>query len=408
VSEPVRMPLENGAILEFHDLSWTPTGRLFCQVIGYAPDMLAIGSSKVEMSNSSDRYRVAREFSSHNGAKPDIWADALLSAWLTLDEQHRSQRAAFAPVDLSQFEDPPSLGDVWQGLITSKLIATLYGDSGQGKSTLVDGLATSISLGRPFLGRAVTPGPVIILDWELSQDLTLHRLYRIARGVGLTTPPPIMYQSLYGPLTAYLPDILAWCERVNPVLIVVDSMGPACGGDPLNAERAIALMNALRQLPISPLVVDHQSNPIQGQAYGNKREFGTSYKRHLTRSSLQVEMVNNEAGKASIILRQQKDNFGPKSDPLPFHILYEGDAIRFEVADILDVEFQEVETLPADRRIEKFLNETRGATQKNIMAECNIPNDKTFANNMTKLKKRRKVEVSRMPNSQERWYFFEP
>jgi hypothetical protein len=408
MAEPVKMTLENGATLEFHDLFWTPTDHLFCRVIGYAPDGSVIGSSKVEMSNSGDRYRVAREFSSHNGAQPDIWADALLSAWLTLDEQHRSQRPTFSPVDLSLFDDPPPLVDVWQGLITSGLIATLYGDSGQGKSTLVDGLATSISLGHPFLGRAVTQGTVIILDWELSQDLTLHRLYRIARGAGRTTPPPIMYQSLYDPLTAYLPDILAWCERVNPVLLVVDSMGPACGGDPLNAERAIALMNALRQLPTSPLVVDHQSNPIQGQAYGNKREFGTSYKRHLTRSSLQVEMANNEPGKASIILRQQKDNFGPKSDPLPFHILYEGNAIRFEVADLLDVEFQEVETLSTDRRIEKFLNKTQGATQKTIMAECNIPNEKTFLNNMTKVRQRRKVGTSGRGKSQERWYFFEP
>jgi hypothetical protein len=166
-------------------------------------------------------------------------------------------------------------------------------------------------------------------------------------------------------------------------------------------------MNALRQLPTSPLVVDHQSNPIQGQAYGNKREFGTSYKRHLTRSSLQIEMADNAPGKASVILRQQKDNFGPKADPIAFHILYEGDAIRFQVADITDAEFTEVDTLPVDRRMESFLNETRGATQKTIMAECNIPNEKTFANNMTKLKKRRRVGVSRMPNSQERWYFFE-
>jgi hypothetical protein len=176
----------------------------------------------------------------------------------------------------------------------------------------------------------------------------------------------------------------------------------------MNLERAIALMNALRQLPTSPLVVDHQSNPVQGQGYANKREFGTSYKRHLTRSSLQVKMANQEPGKASIILRQQKDNFGPKSDPIPFHILYQADAIRFEVADINDVEFAEVDTLPVVQRMERFLNETLGATQKTIMAECNIPNDNTFANNMTKLKKRRKVEVGRVPDSQERWYFFEP
>jgi hypothetical protein len=359
-----RVTLDNGAVLEFRDLEWTIHGRLFCQVVVMATDGSYLGNTRCEMSDARSRLQAASEFSSHNGAVPDYWRDALLEAWLTLDQERRNQRTAFAPVDLSQFEDPPPLVDLWQGFITSGLVSTCYGDSGQGKSTLVDGLATCVSLGQPFLGHAVMQGPVVILDWELKQEITLHRLYRIARGFGLTSPPPIRYQALFDPLTTYLDEILDWCEKVNPVLLVVDSMGPACGGNPTDPERAIELMNALRQLPTSPLIVDHQSNPTQGQNYSGKREYGTGWKRHLTRSSLQLEMAENQPGKSSIILRQQKDNFGPKSDPLPFHILYEGDAIRFELADVNDVEFQDIETLPTDRRIEHFLNETTGAGMK--------------------------------------------
>jgi RecA-family ATPase len=293
------------------------------------------------------------------------------------EEEHQPQRQVSAPVDLSEFDDPPPVVDVWQGLITSGLISTLYGDSGQGKSTLVDGLATCISLGQPFLGHPVMKGPVVILDWELRQDITLHRLYRIARGFGLAKPPPIMYQSLFDPLTHYLDDILAWCEQVNPVLLMVDSMGPAYGGDPMNPKLAIDLMNALRQLPASPLVVDHQGNPTQGQDYSNKREFGTSWKRHLTRSSLQVEMADNQPRRASVVLRQHKDNFGPKSDPLAFHVRYEGDAIRFEVADVNDMEFHEVKTLSADRKVEKALNETASyLTKAEIMEITGIDKEK--------------------------------
>ena len=184
------------------------------------------------MSEARSRSQAANEFAAHNGAVPDVWKEALLAVFETLDQQHRAERTVFAPVDLSQFDDPPPLVDLWQGLITSGLISTCYGDSGQGKSTIVDGLATCVSLGRPFLRRAVKQGTVVILDWELNQGITLHRLYRIARGMGLTTPPPIMYQSLYDSLTTYLPEILEWCERINPVLLIVDSMGAACGGDP--------------------------------------------------------------------------------------------------------------------------------------------------------------------------------
>jgi hypothetical protein len=406
MNEPVRLTLDNGAVLEFYDLNWTASGKLFCLVIGRAPDGGLIGESKVEMSDSASRNRVSQELASRNGNNPSMWNDALLSAFHTLDEQRRAAAEKFEPTDLSQFPDPPPPQEIWGGHITEGLISTVYGDSGQGKSTIVDGLATCIATGRSFLGYQVIQGPVVILDWEFNQDITLHRLYQIARGFGLDAPPPIYYQAMSDPLATHLADIIEWCHRINPVLLVVDSFGTACGNDPMNHGNAIQLMNSLRKLPTSPLVVDHQSNPTQGQSYGNKREFGTSYKRHLTRSSMQVEMANNEPGKASIVLRQQKDNFGPKADPLPFHILYQGDRIAFEIADINDPEFQDVDTLPGDRRIEKYLNETAGATKRELMDACNIENESTFDKMMTKLRKRRKIGTTRLAN-QERWYFIE-
>jgi hypothetical protein len=403
----VRYPLDNDAVLEFRDLNWTPAGKLFCQVVAFAPDESVLANSRsVEMSSSRGRDQVAQELANHNGAKPDFWADALLSAWHTLDQEHRDAAEKFEPVDLSEFPDPPPLREIWESHITEGLISTLYGDSGQGKSTLVDGLATCIAYGGSFLGYKVIQGPVVILDWELTRDITLHRLYRIARGFGLDAPPPIYYQCMSDPLATHLSDIIEWCHRVAPILLVVDSFGPACGNDPLNHGNAIRLMNSLRKLPTSPLVVDHQSNPIQRQSYGNKREFGTSYKRHLTRSSLQIEMANNEPGRASVILRQQKDNFGPKSDPLCFHILYEGDQIRFEVADINDPEFQDVDTLPADRRIEHYLNQTARASKKELMEQCNIDNENTFDKTMTKLRKRRTDLKTEGAGKAERLYYF--
>jgi hypothetical protein len=402
----VRYPLDDGTIIEFRDLSWTPTGRLFCQVVTFAPDESILGNSKCELSSSQSRYKVAQELAGHNGAKPDIWADTLLAAWHTIDEERRENAEKFDPADMSQFPEPPPLRDIWESHITEGLISTLYGDSGQGKSTLVDGLATCIAHGGSFLGYNVIQGPVVILDWELSQNITLHRLYRIARGFGLSSPPPILYQCMTDPLTTHLADIIQWCYRVNPVLLVVDSFGAACGGDPMSAAHAIELMNALRKMPTSPLVVDHQSNPAQGQSYENKREFGTSYKRHLTRSSLQLEMASNQPGKSSIVLRQQKDNFGPKADPLPFHILYDGDAIRFETADVNDAEFQDVATLPSDERIERLMDETAILQTKEEIMEALGIGAKTVDNALSKIKQRRHDYIVERSGQKPRKYGF--
>ena len=115
-------------------------------------------------------------------------------------------------------------------------------------------------------------------------------------------------------------------------------------------------------------------------------------------------MASNEPGKASLVLRQQKNNFGPMADPIAFQIRYEGNAIKFELADILDVEFQDTETLTTDRKIEQYLRETVGATKEQIMKVVGITG-KTFDNNITKLRSRGVIpkEASRLQAGQ-RWY----
>ncbi len=326
--------LDNGAVLEVVDLDWTRKGHLYADVIVKTGADEPLGSGKLQLSSTQDRYRLAQELASHNGSNPTDWANELLALWTVLDQERRDNAERFNPIDLSQFDEPEPVQDAWQNLLPAKMTSTLYGDSGQGKSTVVNGLAISMMMGWGFLEHSTVPGAVVLLDWELTRDITLGRLYRIARGMGLTNPPAIFYQSMTDPLGVHLDDITEWCHNIQPGLVVVDSMGPACGGDPNDHEKSIALMNQIRKLRMTTWVVDHQSKPIGNQSYASKREFGSGYKRHLTRSSLQLEMASNEPGKASLVLRQQKNNFGPKSDPIGFHILYQGDSIKFEIADI--------------------------------------------------------------------------
>jgi hypothetical protein len=82
-------------------------------------------------------------------------------------------------------------------------------------------------------------------------------------------------------------------------------------------------------------------------------------------------------------------------DPIAYHIRFTEGVIQFETADL--------ETLPADRRIERFLNETNGATKEKIMEACNIENERSFDNALSKMRKRGKLETTRLPN-QSRWY----
>jgi hypothetical protein len=113
----IRYPLDDGVLLEFRDLSWTPNGRPFCQVVASAPDGSILGNSKCEMSSSTSRYKVAQELAGHNGAKPGIWSDALLSAWHSLDEQRREAAERFTLENLSDEAEPSPFEFIWDPFI---------------------------------------------------------------------------------------------------------------------------------------------------------------------------------------------------------------------------------------------------------------------------------------------------
>ena len=149
-----RYTLENGASLEFHDLLWTPTGRLFCQVVAYAPDGSILANSKTELSRSDSRYKVAQELASHNGNNVQHWSDALLEAWHLLDRQRRDSAEKFEIKSLVDREEPGPLEFVWDTLIPAGFPSNVYGDGGASKSTTAMGLAVAITQGLPFLVHA--------------------------------------------------------------------------------------------------------------------------------------------------------------------------------------------------------------------------------------------------------------
>ncbi len=388
-----RWELEDGSALEVLDTDWSQSGRLYVNLRSLGEGGF-LGGGRLELSSSGERYKIAKEIASHNGANPQHWNDVLLSVWSSLDEQRRSGIERFAPVNLSEYDEPEPMRYTIENMVPELVTTEWFGDNGQCKSILVGAMATCIPMGFDFLDLATDMGPTVILDWELNQDITLGRLYKIARGYGLNRLPGIYYQSMSSPLGANLPDIMAWCENIQPSLVCVDSMGPASGGDPGDHAKVIELMSKLRHIKATSLVVDHQSKPSGAQTYSSKRSFGSGYKGHLARSSIQVEMVSNVPGKASVILRHQKNNFGPKLPPLAVHVIFEIDTIRFQLADINEPEFQDTADIPNDLKIERYLQAAGQGTKKEIMKETGITISGTFDNAITKMRKAGKIPKS--------------
>jgi len=369
-------------------LDWKRDGRLLCDVSVYTPEgTQVVGSGRVELSDVRRRFDLALDISKRNGSDVAVWNDALLSIYVAVDHQRKiATTDEFAPVEVYGIQEPPPLKFTVEKLLPRRMTTTFYGDSGQGKSTAANCLATCVATGHPFLGLETIKGPVVLLDWELDMDVTLGRLYRIARGMGLDQPPKgIFYQSLSAVFMSITHDLAGWVSEHNPELIVIDSFGPASGGDSMDHVLATQLMNSLRSIPATKLLVDHQSSPVMGVAYSAKREFGSSWKRHLTRSSLQLEQVAGADGKSSHVLRQQKSNFAPTVADIPFHIRYDGPALYLSEADLAEPEFQGSDNRPAWQRVETFLGEFGKSTNKELAEQLEI-SPKTVANAVAKLR----------------------
>ncbi|MHB9092670.1 MAG: AAA family ATPase, partial [Chloroflexota bacterium] len=128
-----------------------------------------------------------------------------------------------------------------------------------------------------------------------------------------------------------LEQVKQWVRDLSPALVVIDSVGKALGDDPLDHRRIIRFYTALDGLG-TVLCVDHQPKSGGEGGYGAKWEFGSSYKRHLARSSWQLEKITTTANGVGIVMRHKKSNFGPLSKDVFATLVFDDNTVRLEPA----------------------------------------------------------------------------
>jgi hypothetical protein len=117
------------------------------------------------------------------------------------------------------------------------------------------------------------------------------------------------------------------CINVKAKLLIIDSLTVALEGDVEVARNFIGFVNhyvgRLRKAGIAMLGLDHQGKLQSGERYQQKTAFGTSFKRHLSRSYAQLEPRNHGEGFLSLTLRHLKQNFAPLVDPFGIVVGFE-------------------------------------------------------------------------------------
>lgn len=203
---------------------------------------------------------------------------------------------------------------------------SLVAPGGSTKSLMALAVAASVASGRAFLNLPPkVHGPVLYLDWEADAETHALRLEQLCLGVGIPKPD-VLYRAEAGPLYRIAASVARQVSEEGVVLLVVDSVMLARGGDAFTSEATTAMYGALREIGVPSLLIDHKSR--EAQRKGWKGAYGSVVNDNSARLQWEITVTREHDDEVDIRLEATKRNNVGKQDPLAFRVEF-GDAIRF-------------------------------------------------------------------------------
>ena len=178
-----------------------------------------------------------------------------------------------------------------------------FGDPGSAKSTL--SIIISQLLMLPWhdntLGFEVPEQPVrvLYLDWETDESTIQWQMTCLQRGMKL---PALMlsYRRCALPLAQDIDQLKKYIDEARADVIIIDSLGLACGGELKDAAPAIAFFGALRQLRTTSVILAHTAKNKEGEN-GGRSIYGSVFFEAQARSVWQVTKdINGESIEISL------------------------------------------------------------------------------------------------------------
>jgi hypothetical protein len=307
-------------------------------------------------------------------------------------------RSPLKAVRFSEMEPAGKRDYVVERLVPEGHHTILYGDGGAAKSTLALSISLAVSRadGGSWLGFAVQTAPVLYLDFELDAQEQNRRVRQLSRAEGLSSPPEgLIYLCALGCGAREAFDAaLAECQKYGVRLMVLDSVGPALGGDAEAAKDVLAfyreVLEGFRVSGVTVLLIDHQAKGGGGESYQAKRSFGSVYKGNLARSTVQAEAVEHGEGSLTVRLRQNKHNFGPLAEPFGVKLGFSEEMISAEAIELDAADLAEERTLNSTDRVKLALGDSPAYPEE--IAEHTGLATRSVKNTLSKLRKKREIE----------------
>ena len=242
----------------------------------------------------------------------------------------------------------------------------IYGPGSTGKSWFGQYIAVLADAGLSHGGFEVERSTALYLDWETDQTEIGSRVTMLRRGLGLEGQSHIWYKSMNAGLSNDIEAIRNVVVEKSVDLIIVDSIGSACMGEPESAEVVLRTFNALRSLGVSSVCIDHTNK--EGVL------FGSVYKYNSARQVFECKKDQQpDDNKIMLGLFHKKANNSKLRKDMGFEIGFGEDNVTITRRDVRDTALEV--NLPILDRISNALR--RGAlTVEQLLDELYDPDEK--------------------------------
>lgn len=263
----------------------------------------------------------------------------------------------------------------------------LYGDGMAGKSLLALTMGISVALGQelPSMRPMQDAKAVLYLDWETTASTHAYYLRCIERAHNIKVPrTQLLYRRMSRSLQLEAHRVKREIDKHQVGFLIVDSMVPACGGEPESADIVMSFFNAIRGVgPITALIISHLTK-MEAQRKGLPRPFGSVFTSNLARSTWLARRA--ELGSADVLevgLYHTKTNFGRLHSPRGVRFRFTQDSItlsEFYLGDIPELGAH----VPLGRRVRGILK--RGPATVSEIADTLAANRDSVSKSLRRMK----------------------
>lgn len=160
-----------------------------------------------------------------------------------------------------EMDRPPPVRWLCDELVMAGVPNVWIAAASTGKSTFSVGLAVCHAAGAPFLGRQVTRGVPLYLDWESDGDDFREKAWLVSRWLGLRTVPPVHRLPMRGAASGNAAAIATRIDQLGATLVIWDGVQAAGGpvGQYATYESVAMDLEAVLGMlpPTTHLLLDH-------------------------------------------------------------------------------------------------------------------------------------------------------